>query len=126
MHPDGTGWIWVPSGLKDGPLPTHYEPLESVTTNAIYPEHTISPVAGKCERPDNVYAFAGGDARFPYVLSTYRLTEHHTGGGMTRYLSHLAELQPDLVAEISPQLAIQLNIEYGGYVAITTPSGIIE
>ena len=29
LHPDGFGWLWVPSGLKDGPLPTHYEPLES-------------------------------------------------------------------------------------------------
>ncbi len=39
MHPDGVGWIWVSSGLKDGPLPTHYEPLESLVTNPLYPEH---------------------------------------------------------------------------------------
>jgi formate dehydrogenase major subunit len=27
MHPEGMGRLFVPSGLKDGPLPTHYEPL---------------------------------------------------------------------------------------------------
>jgi formate dehydrogenase major subunit len=126
MHPDGTGWIWVSSGLKDGPLPAHYEPLESVITNPLYPEVNINPAANKLERADNPYAFKDGDARFPYVLSTYRLTEHHTGGGMTRYLSHLAELQPELFAEISPQLAAELQIEHGEYVTISTARGIVE
>ena len=125
MHPDGTGWIWVPSGLKDGPLPTHYEPLESVVANPLYPETNVNPAANKLERPGNVYAFEGGDARFPYVLSTYRLTEHHTAGGMTRYLSHLAELQPELFAEISPHLAQELGIKHGEHITISTARGAI-
>src|SRR5439155_941553 len=29
LHEDGLGWLYVPNGLQDGPLPTHYEPLES-------------------------------------------------------------------------------------------------
>src|SRR6266853_35527 len=29
LHEDGLGWLYVPKGLQDGPLPTHYEPLES-------------------------------------------------------------------------------------------------
>ena len=37
LHADGFGWIWVPIGLNDGPLPTHYEPLESPVRNPIYP-----------------------------------------------------------------------------------------
>jgi formate dehydrogenase major subunit len=126
MHPDGVGWIWVSSGLKDGPLPTHYEPLESITTNALYPEHNTNPPAKKHERPDNRYAYADGDKRFPYVLSTYRLTEHHTGGGMSRYLSHLAELQPELFAEISPQLAAEIGVEHGEYMVISTARSSIE
>lgn len=126
MHPDGVGWIWVSSGLKDGPLPTHYEPLESVTTNPLYPEHSTNPPAKKHERPDNAYAFANGDKRFPYVLSTYRLTEHHTGGGMSRYLSHLAELQPELFAEISPQLALEIGVKHGDYMVISTARAMIE
>jgi formate dehydrogenase major subunit len=126
MHPDGVGWIWVSSGLKDGPLPTHYEPLESITSNPLYPEHATNPAAAKLERPDNPYAYEGGDQRYPFVLSTYRLTEHHTAGGMTRYLSHLAELQPELFAEMSPALAQQLEIQHGEYVIITSPRGAIE
>ncbi len=103
MHPDGFGWIWVPSGLKDGPLPAHYEPLESPVSNALYPERSVDPAAERKERPDNAYADSP-DERFPYVLTTYRLTEHHTAGGMSRYLSHLAELQPELFAEISTRV----------------------
>ena len=36
MHADGLAWLWAPAGLKDGPLPTHYEPLESPVVNALY------------------------------------------------------------------------------------------
>jgi formate dehydrogenase major subunit len=126
MHPDGVGWIWVSSGLKDGPLPTHYEPLESVTANPLYPEHSTNPAADKKERPDNAYAFPSGDERFPYLLSTYRLTEHHTSGAMSRYLPHLAELQPELFAEISPQLAAEIGVENSDYIVITTMRGILE
>ncbi len=55
MHPDGVGWIWVPTGLADGPLPTHYEPLESPVSNPLYPAQQINPAAMKEERPDNQY-----------------------------------------------------------------------
>ena len=57
-------------------------------------ERQVDPAAKRLERPDNQYADSP-DHRFPYVLTTYRLTEHHTAGGMSRYLSHLAELQPE-------------------------------
>jgi formate dehydrogenase major subunit len=126
LHPDGLGWIWVSSGLKDGPLPTHYEALESPIRNPLYPKHTSNPPAKKKEGPDNAYAFSPADARFPYVLTTYRLTEHHTAGGMTRTLSHLAELQPELFTEVSPELAADVGLEHGDWATITTPRGIIE
>jgi len=89
LHPDGVGWIWVSSGLKDGPLPTHYEPLETQFKNPLYPHMTYNPPADRKERPDNPYAYPA-DERFPYILTTYRLTEHHTAGGMSRTLPHLA------------------------------------
>ncbi len=124
MHPDGVGWIFVSSGLKDGPLPAHYEPLETHFRNPLYAQQA-DPAAKKKERPDNPYAFLD-DARFPYVLTTYRLTEHHTAGGMTRTLSHLAELQPELFCEISPELAANLGIEHGSWVTITSPRAILS
>ena len=125
LHPDGVGWIYVSSGLKDGPLPTHYEPLEALIPNPLYPKCSTDPAALKRERADNPYAYPG-DKRFPYVLTTYRLTEHHTAGGMSRTLSHLAELQPELFCEVSPQLAAELNLRHGDYATITTMRSMVE
>jgi len=126
LHSDGVAWLFVSSGLKDGPLPTHYEPLESLVGNALYPDHGTNPVANTEERADNRYASQPGDPRFPYILSTYRLTEHHTAGGMSRTVPHLAELQPELFCEISPELAVDLGILNGEWVTITTPRGIVS
>jgi formate dehydrogenase major subunit len=125
MQSDGFGQIWVPAGLADGPLPAHYEPWESPVQNLLYPRQPNNPAALKRERPGNVYA-APQDPRFPYVLTTYRLTEHHTSGAMSRVLPHLAELQPELFCELSPELAAERGIEHAGWVTITTPRGIVR
>lgn len=125
LHADGLGWMWVPVGLKDGPLPAHYEPLESPIQNPIYPTQQSNPVALRRERPDNAYT-RPLDPRFPYVLTTYRLTEHHTSGAMSRVLSHLAELQPALFCEISPELAAERRLEHGETVEISTIRGVIH
>ncbi len=125
MHADGVGWIWAPIGLRDGPLPTHYEPLESPLANVLYPERPNNPPADKKVRRNNAYVPLG-DARFPCVLTTYRLTEHHTAGGMSRYLSHLAELQPEFFAEISPELADEIGARHGDWVTVASPRGIVE
>ena len=124
MHPDGVGWIWVQSGLKDGPLPAHYEPLESPVANHVYTQQT-NPAADPKARADNAYA-ASPDDRYPHVLTTYRLTEHHTAGGMSRTLSHLAELQPELFCEISPALAREIGVDNAGWVTVKTPRGAID
>jgi formate dehydrogenase major subunit len=124
MHADGVGWLWVPAGLKDGPLPAHYEPFESPVANAVYAQQT-NPAALRRDRPDNVWA-ASMDPRFPHVLTTYRLTEHHTAGGMSRTLSRLAELQPALFCEISPELAGLVRVANGQRVHLVTARGRIE
>ena len=124
LHPDGVAWIYVASGLKDGPLPAHYEPLESIINNPMYEQQT-NPAANRKKRPDNPYA-APHDARFPFILSTYRLTEHHTAGGMSRYLSHLSELQPELFTEVSPELAGQAGLKHGDWATIITARALIE
>jgi formate dehydrogenase major subunit len=124
MHADGLGWLYVPEGLKDGPLPAHYEPLESPVANEVYAQHD-NPVASRHERPDNPLAPAC-DPRFPHVLTTYRLTEHHTAGGMSRFLPHLAELQPELFVEISPELAAEVGVTGGDWVTVVTLRGFVE
>ena len=125
LHADGLGWIWVPDGLADGPLPAHYEPFESPTCNPIHPRQQVNPVAMSKKRSGNEYA-SSPDSRFPHVLTTYRLTEHHTAGGMTRTLSHLAELQPEMFCEISVEMAAELGLRQGEWVTIVTPRGAIE
>ena len=125
LHPDGVGWLFVSSGLKDGPLPTHYEALESLIHNPLYKQQD-NPAAQKKKRPDNPYANSPGDPKYPFVLTTYRLTEQHTAGGMTRTLSHLAELQPELFTEVSPELAAEVGLEHGDWATISTPRAEVE
>lgn len=122
---DGRGRLFTTAGLLDGPLPTHYEPWESPVSNLLYPNYTRSPVATIFDRPDNPY-HAIGDARFPYVITTYRLTEHHTAGGMSRFVPWLAELQPEGFVEISPELAAELGIDNGDWVTVETLRGQAE
>jgi len=124
LHEDGLGWLYVPKGLQDGPFPTHYEPLESPVSNELYSRNT-NPAERWFARQENRFA-PPGDPRFPYVLTTYRLTEHHTAGGMSRFLSHLSELQPEMFAEISPELARELKIKNGDYLCIVSLRAAIE
>jgi formate dehydrogenase major subunit len=124
MKGDGKGWLFVPSGLLDGPLPTHYEPVESPVVNPLYKQQN-SPVLKLWRRDDNALV-ATADPRFPYVLSTYRLTEHHLSGTMSRWLPWLAELQPELFIEISPELAGERGIANLDVVRVSTPRGAIR
>jgi formate dehydrogenase major subunit len=69
---------------------------------------------------------AGHAATFPFVVTTYRLTEHHTAGAMSRQLSRLAELQPELFCEVSPGLAALRGLENGGWATIISARAAIE
>jgi len=125
MKPEGKAWLFFPSGMKDGPIPTHYEPWESPVHNLFYERAERNPMALFWDIPGNRYhGLANPD--YPYVLTTYRLTEHHTGGGMSRWLSHLAELQPEAFVEISPELAAEHQIENGDWVTIYTKRASTE
>jgi formate dehydrogenase major subunit len=125
MQVDGKGWLFAPSGLEDGPLPTHYEPEEGIVANALYGQQ-CNPARMEWPKKGNPYHGAYDDPRFPYVITTYRLTEHHTAGAMTRWLSWLAELQPEMFCEISPSLAAEKGVTNGGWATITTARGEVE
>ena len=126
MKVDGKGWLFAPSGIIDGPLPTHYEPHESVVPNALYPKQQCNPMRQEWRRRDNPYHRAWDDPRYPYVLTTYRLTEHHTAGGMSRWLSWLSELQPEMFCEVSPELARERGLLHGGWATVSTARSDIE
>jgi formate dehydrogenase major subunit len=122
MKEDGKGWLFVPSGLVDGPLPTHYEPMESPVQNLLYPKQQVSPVLKYWQR-DKAYNQVAkvGDSRFPHVITTYRLTEQYLAGAMSRWLPWLSELQPELFIEIGRALAEEKGIRNLDVVRISTP-----
>ena len=51
MKPDGVGWLFAPRGVKDGPLPAHYEPVESPVGNLLHPAADVEPVRPVLRRP---------------------------------------------------------------------------
>ncbi len=128
MQGDGKAWLFAPTGLLDGPLPTHYEPQESPVSNAFYRQQA-NPTRQVFRRRDNLQNPSGnapGAGVFPYVFTTYRLTEHHTAGGMSRWLPYLSELQPEFFCEISPALAKERKLEHMGWATIVTARSAIE
>jgi formate dehydrogenase major subunit len=124
MMGDGKSWLFVPAGLKDGPLPAHYEPVESPLHNPVYKQQD-NPAAKKWPRPDNPYHEVA-DPKYPYAITTYRLTEHHSGGIPTRMVPSTAELQPEGFAEIPPELAREKGIRNLDWVVVSTARGEIE
>ena len=124
MQADGLGWIFVPQGLEDGPLPTHYEPQESPFPNRLYKQRS-NPARQTTDLAEDPYSPAESPV-YPYVVTTYRLTEHHTAGGMTRFLDYLAELQPAMFVEVHPGLARERGLEHGGWATIVSPRAAIE
>ncbi len=125
MMADGRAWLYTPSGLLDGPLPTYYEPVESPVDSPLYPKLGANPAAIRWKRPENPYN-PSGDPRYPVVATTFRLTEHHTAGGMSRTVPWLVELQPEMFCEIDPQLAADRGILDGGWMTIVTERAEIE
>ena len=128
MQADGKGWLFAPAGLVDGPLPTHYEPQESPTGNPMYKQQR-SPVRQIFRHEHNRYHPSGsepGAEVYPHVVTTFRLTEHFTAGGMSRWVSRLSELQPEMFCEVSPELAEECGLEHQGWATIITARNCIE
>jgi formate dehydrogenase major subunit len=128
MQADGKAWLFAPAGLVDGPLPAHYEPQESPLPNLLYGQQS-NPVRQIIANRDSLLEPSGdqpGSAVYPYVISTHRLTEHHTAGGMSRFLPYLAELQPEMFCEVSPELAAERGLEHLGWATIISARNAIE
>lgn len=124
MQTDGKGWLFAPAGLADGPLPSHYEPPESPVHNPFYGQQN-NPARQSVDSTDNPINPSYSHV-FPYVFTSYRLTEHHTAGGMSRTLPYLAELQPEMFCEVSPRLAAERGLVNGEWATIVTMRTAIE
>jgi formate dehydrogenase major subunit len=124
MRADLVGGFFGP--LNDGPFPEHYEPIESPTKNLLSKQQN-NPVAKIWKVPDQKNELAPvGSPEYPYVITTYRLTEHHLSGVMSRYLPMLAELHHSHFAEISHELAKELKIDNGEKVTVLSPRGKVH
>jgi formate dehydrogenase major subunit len=128
MQADGKGWLFAPNGLTDGPLPTHYEPHESPFRNSLYGQqgNPVRTVYGRPDNPSNPSPPEQGSEVYPIVITTARLTEHHTAGAMSRTLPYLAELQPALTVEVSPELAAERGLEHLGWAHVITSRTAVE
>jgi formate dehydrogenase major subunit len=128
MQADGKGWLYAPNGLIDGPMPTHYEPHESPVRNALYAQqgNPTRMVYGRADNPANPSPPEPRGEVFPYVLTTARLTEHHTAGGMSRQLPYLSELQPELFVEVSPELARERGLRHLDVAHVVTSRAAVQ
>ncbi len=121
MNQEGTARLWVRGLMKDGPFPTHYEPFESPVANVLAPKIRGNPVARVFK--DDLAAFAEAD-KFPYVATSYRLTEHFHF--WTKHALINAVLQPEFFVELSEELAKEKGIQLGGYVRVWSNRGSVK
>ncbi|RDI98245.1 formate dehydrogenase-N subunit alpha [Dyella solisilvae] len=118
MNAEGLGRLFARDQMVDGPFPEHYEPLESPVENVLHPKVRSNPVARvlASDRP------TFGDVKsFPYVATTYRLTEHFHF--WTKHALINAILQPEEFVEIGEALAKEKGIEQGGWVKVKSKRG---
>jgi len=122
MKPEGVARLFG-FGRADGPFPEHFEPWESpldanpLNASMLTPYAHVYPEA---------YAPHGDKADYPYVCTTYRVTEHWQAGAMTRNLSWLVEAMPEVFIELSKELAEEKGIAGGDTVEISTARGKME
>ncbi len=124
MTTEGVGRLFAPSGMKDGPLPEHYEPIESPFKNLMSKQQN-NPVAVRY-KGDFAKVVQSPSAEFPYIATTHRLVEHYQSGAVTRNCPVLAELMPEMFVTISPSLAAKLGIKPGDIVVVSTVRGEIK
>jgi len=126
MKADGKGWLFAPKGLNEGPLPEHYEPIESPVKNVMSGAQN-NPVVKvwATDKDKEIGDKVGTTDKFPIVCTTYRIVEHWQAGAMSRNLPWLAEAQPELFVEISKELAQEKGIRAGDKVMVSSARGQI-
>ena len=120
MNAEGVGRLFARDQMAEGPFPEHYEPFESPSPNVLHPKVKSNPAARVFA--DDRAAF-GTSADFPYVATTYRLTEQFHF--WTKHALINAILQPEEFIEIGEALAKEKGIEQGGWVRVSSKRGVV-
>jgi len=123
MNGEGVGRLFSNS-VNDGPFPEHYEPVESPIENPLHPAHSDSPVAYHYDAAAGRANRFGSPSEFPYVATTYRLTEHEHY--ITQQVPHLVQLQPEAFVEIPEELASEKGIKNGDRVRVSSKRGQLD
>ena len=123
MKPEGFARVFGP-GRADGPFPEHYEPLECPVEKNLLSSQRMNPVTPMYETDADVFKTC--DPRYPFVGTTYRVSEHWQTGVMTRWQPWLIEAQPQVFVEMSPELAKLRGIRNGGQVIVESARGGIR
>ncbi len=118
MRAQGHGQLFGP-GLNDGPFPEYYEPLECPVENHPFSKRLHNPTALQFIKEQKAVC----DPRYPFVCSTYRVTEHWQSGVMTRWTPWLLEAQPQMFCELSEELAELRGIKNGDKVTLESVRG---
>jgi formate dehydrogenase major subunit len=120
MNSEGVGRLFALDLMVEGPFPEHYEPFESPSENVLHPKVRNNPAARVFA--DDRAAF-GTAPDFPYVGTTYRLTEHFHF--WTKHALINAILQPEEFIEIGEVLAKEKGIAQGGWVRVSSKRGVV-
>jgi formate dehydrogenase major subunit len=123
MNGEGVGRLFS-NGLVDGPFPEHYEPVESPVKNPLHPNNSADPVAFLYDQAAGRLNRFGTVTDFPYIATTYRLTEHEHY--VTQHVPHLVQLQPKPFVEIPFELANEKGISNGDKVRVSSKRGKVE
>ncbi len=122
MQPEGVSRLFSLDKIVEGPFPEHYEPIETpIGTNPLHPNVISNPVARILE---NDKASFGHSDEFPYVGTTYRLTEHFHFWTKQAMLNMIA--QPEPFVEISEDLAAEKGLKQGDTVKVSSKRGFIK
>jgi formate dehydrogenase major subunit len=123
MNGEGVGRIFSAT-MVDGPIPEHYEPVESPIANPLHPNVSASPVAFLYDKAAKRPNRFGDVSEFPIIATTYRLTEHEHY--ITQQVPHLVQLQPEPFVEIPTGLAKSKSISTGDMVSVRSKRGEIR
>src|SRR5262249_20957843 len=124
MNQEGTARLWVRGLMTDGPFPTHYEPFESPVVNLVAPAVRGNPAARVFKDDLATFASASEHSQYPYLATSYRLTEHFHF--WTKHSKVNALMQPEFFVEIGEELAKEKGIEKGGWVRVWSKRGSVK
>jgi formate dehydrogenase major subunit len=123
MTGEGVARLFAPGSLlRDGPMPEHYEQVDSPIENP-FSQVQRNPTAIYFDGAEETFADVG-DPEFPYVATTYRLTEHEHF--VTQNVPQLVEAMPDFFVEIPPELAERKGIANTDMVRVRSKRGKVE